>query len=182
MTLEAANEAAKDFGGAYGFEGDKDSYAVYEEGMTQDGRFSKHIEDEQYTLDAQVETRTLVGSMDTGNTDANAPTEPRHAGGKQEDKALPAKREQHFVYIVTHEEYDQRTGDCGSVDIVGVYGSVTKANKAASKKATDDYDMPGSDEDSERQECYDNMGCITISQVDDGFESWSCTVKRHAVK
>lgn len=160
-----------DSGSNSGLNDEGDSYSVYQEKLTSDGRLVKHIEDEQYTYDVQVESRTLEGSVATGIAEVDAQLEGKPIHGRQETNTKPVMNEQRFVYIVTYEEWDREVGDLGPTEIVGVYGTVGRANTAACRSSEGEFNK--------WTESWDDVGCITI-RVDD--EHWRCTVTRHTVQ
>lgn len=194
--LEAANEAARQFGDVYGFGIDQEGLEAYEEELTSDGRLTIHMDNgEGNTFDVELKAKLEVTTSDEIVAEVNQQGKPeeeqelRHAEGVRERKTKSAfKEDQRYVYILTHEEYDTEEEDYGPVEIIGVYASVATANIAASVKATeDDVTSDDDEEDSSEEfnnwvERHDRFGCITISKDDGLHEHWRFTVTRHVVR
>lgn len=179
-TLQAANEAAKHFGDDYGFYADPDENDEYQEQLTSDGRLVIHMEGgEEETFDVRVEARTL----EVPATDAGQTTERQHKGLSEVER----RKKDHRVYIVTHEEYDHSIGDWGHEEIIGVYGSVAKANIAARARMKDnlggseDEGSEGENEVDSPEESFDSEGSVTLTAEDGIHQQWMCSVNSYKV-
>ena len=179
-TLEAANEAAKHFGDDYGFYADPNENDQYQEQLTSDGRIFIHMEGpEDHTFDVLVEARTL----EVPATEESQTTERQHKGLSE---VLRRKKDQR-VYIVTHEDYDRSIRDWGHEEIIGVYGSVAKANIAARARMQDnlggseDEGSEGENEVNSPEESFDSEGAITLTAEDGAHEQWMCSVNSYKV-
>lgn len=93
--------------------------------------------------------------------------------------------------IVTNQAYDPLIRDLGSEEIIGVYGSVAKANVAARETMKDN--LGGSEDEDEdegsegesdvdpREEGFDSEGCITLTAAEGRYDQWMCSVNSYKV-
>ena len=107
---------------------------------------------------------------------------PKERPDKKEAK--PAPKKQQHVFVTTFEEYDRSISDWGREQIIGVFGSVEKANAAARNYMDENVGGSGSEKDGgdEREESLDSEGCISIHAEDVTGQQYSCSVNRFAVE
>ena len=184
-TSEAANEAAKRFGKDYAFDYASDANDEYKEELTSDGRLTVHLQDRnEQTFEARVEARTL-------EVPATAAAETRERRHKRLLLELERRKKNQRVYIVTNQAYDPMIQDLGSEEIIGVYGSVSKANVAARETmkdnlggSEDEDEDEGSEDESDvdpREEGFDSEGCITLTAAEGRCDQWMCSVNSYKV-
>ena len=147
---------------------------VHEEHFSSDERLIIHVEGKScLTMDFGVQARSENVSKSLQGLE------------KLGKVAKHANEEQQFVCIATYQEAkgDGRA-DLGGEEVVAVFESLQKANKAARKEIRDVTDKDGSQEGEESSSRWEanceQLGCITVTARDGSFDLWLCPLTRHA--
>lgn len=105
-----------------------------------------------------------------------------------------AHKNQQYVFIATYQEFDS-SGDTDNERIIGVFGSVEKANASAERYMNENVGEPAGDESEGfrgeesgaddkvwQEEDFDDLGCVTVNAEDVVGQQYCCSVARNAVE